>query len=165
MQILMKRLLLVLMLSVIGVVCSAQYHHLHHHLTPYEIALAQENQMLSNIRFDESKLQENPEVWARYQNYLTVNETARVKAKPYVASCWIGLGFMAASLIPLKAWEPNENDSALMWCSGLLTVGSVAAIVGCVGYSVQLSKIKYNKKEFIYYLRTTNNGVGIVSLF
>lgn len=153
----------------IGAVCSAQFHHHHphhhHYPTPYEIAMAQENHMLSNIRFDEDKLQENPEAWAKYQSYLAANEAASLKMKPYVASCWVGLGFMAASAIPLNSYSGRGSESSLMIGQGLLAVGTVAAIVGCVGYSFQLSTMKYNKKEFIYYLRTTNNGVGIVSLF
>lgn len=164
----MKRFVLVLLLSIIGLVSNAQFHHhhhhhsLHHHTSMLDVVRAVDEYHLSTILFDESKLQENPEVWARYQNYLAANETARLKSKPYVTTSWVGLGCMAASMIPLCV---AESDAAFVLGTGLLTVGSVVAMVGCVGYSLQISKMKYNKREFIYYLRTTNNGVGIVSLF
>lgn len=37
--------------------------------------------------------------------------------------------------------------------------------VGLIGIAVQIDRIKTNKKDFIYYLNTSNNGVGIVTIF
>lgn len=77
---------------------------------------------------------------------------------------------MCSSIIPLFVAESYDyddprSDTALGWSVGLFSVGSIAAIVGYYEMSLQLDRIKHNKKEFIYYLKTTNNGMGIVTIF
>ena len=42
---------------------------------------------------------------------------------------------------------------------------SIIISVGLIGIAVQIDRIKTNKKDFIYYLNTSNNGVGIVTIF
>jgi hypothetical protein len=58
-----------------------------------------------------------------------------------------------------------EDDPTFIAGASMLTVGCAVACVGLIGMAVQVNKIKVNKKEFIYYLKTTHNGIGIVSIF
>ena len=81
-----------------------------------------------------------------------------------------GLGIMASSIIPLcieggYAYDDPRADTTLAWEIGLLGAGTVVGTIGLIGSIVQLGKVKSQKKDFIYYLKTTNNGVGIVTLF
>ena len=58
-----------------------------------------------------------------------------------------------------------RSDTAFAWGIGLLSTGAVVGTIGCIGILVQSDKIRGKKKDFIYYLKTTNNGIGIVTLF
>lgn len=168
----MKRLILISVLfGVFSICCKAQYNS---NYTPFDYAIAaamtDEIYKLNNIRFDENALSRNPEAWAAYQKYLGINSYYAKKSKTYNTIGWIGVGVTCSSLIPLLLYcdydyDDPRGDSALGWSVGLLSVGGIAALVGYIGAFVQLDKLKANKKDFIYYLKTTNNGVGIVTIF
>lgn len=168
----MKRyFLIILILISSSFVSFAQFHK---YYSPYAYAAAaaevDETQKLNNIRFDARALADNPEVWANYRSYLDRQSKYLKQSKPYEIVFWSGLGVACTGLIPLFVqmdydYDDPRSDAALGWSIGLLSAGSVATIVGYCGMAVQLERIKDNKKEFIYYLKTSNNGVGIVTIF
>lgn len=92
------------------------------------------------------------------------------KYRTYSAIGWSGVGIGCLSLIPIFIeagydYDDPRSDRTFAIGIGGLSVGLITACVGYVGMAFQMDKIKTNKKEFIYYLRTTNNGIGIVSIF
>lgn len=159
----MKRLILTLTLLTIGFICNAQYNP---YYNPYlYAAIAAETDdtyRLNNIGFDENAIKQNPEAWDNYLNYLSINANYSKTYRTYSIVGWSGVGIMLASLIPLLS---SDSDSSLAWGCGLLGAGTIVSSVGLIGIAVQIDKIKTNKKDFIYYLKTSNNGVGIVTIF
>lgn len=154
-----KIFFLVAIICTVHFVSDAQYIP---YYNPYTYAALAANeyelQMLNNVRFDENALRQNPVVWENYMSYLRIEASLVRKNNVYRIVAWSGLAVTCISLIPIL----TDNYE---WGFGLLGVGGVAAIVGCIGSAVQVGKYKTNKKEFIYYLRTSNNGVGIIALF
>ncbi len=153
-------------LLTIGFTCKAQYNT---YYNPYLYAAlaaeTNETNKLNNIWFDENAIKQNPETWVNYMDYLKINEKHTKKYKNYSIVGWTGVGIMCVSLIPLCKSIYEYNDSLLAWGYGLLGAGTIMSCVGVAGMIVQLNKMKINKKNFIYYLKTSNNGVGIVVLF
>lgn len=166
----MKRIILIAVTFAICFICKAQYNYFNPYL--YSAIAAEtavetyDTYKLNSIRFDENLLRQNSEVWGTYKKYLQIDADYAKKSKVYSAISWVGLGVTCVSLIPMCLdFDGPKGDAALDWGIGLLCVGGVTSIVGLLGWAVQLDKIKTNKKEFIYYLKTTNNGVGIVTIF
>ena len=159
----MKHLILTLTLITVGVICNAQYNP---YYNPYlYAAIASETDdtyRLNNIRFDENAIKQNPEAWNSYLNYLSIDADYSKKYRTYSIVGWSGVGIMFASLIPLLS---SDSDSSLAWGCGLLGAGTIVSCIGLIGIAVQIDRIKTNKKDFIYYLNTSNNGVGIVTIF
>lgn len=71
---------------------------------------------------------------------------------------------MLIGLIPMS-YGSIKNDIALYSGTAIFTLGCLTSIIGYCGYTSQIGKIKINKKEFIYYLKTSHNGLGIVTVF
>ena len=166
----MKRFILISLLLLIGVVAKAQYNNFNPYLYAAISAEADDTYRLNNIRFDENAIRQNPEAWHTYNNYLSLNAEYLKKNKIYNALGWSGLGIMCLSCIPLLmplSYDYNDprSDTLLYTGLGLLSAGTIVSTIGLCGIAIQMDKIKINKKEFIYYLKTTNNGVGIVSIF
>lgn len=168
----MKRIVLIIIFwGICSFYCIAQYNN---NYTPFDYAIAaamtDEVYKLNNIRFDENALSQNPEAWNEYQKYLRIDSYYAKKSKTYNTIGWIGVGVTCTSLIPLIQYcnydyDDPRQDAALGWSVGLLCAGGITTLVGYIGAIVQLDKLKINKKDFIYYLKTTNNGVGIVTIF
>lgn len=155
----MKHLILTLALLTIGFMCNAQYNPYTHAKIAIE---TYERHQLNKIRFDETAIMQNPKAWNRYSDYLSLNAQYSKLSKIYIAVAWSGAGIMFTSVIPFLA---SDSTSSKLWGSGLLIGGTIISCVGGVGYFAQIAKIETNKKRFIYYLKTSNNGVGIVSVF
>lgn len=166
----MRRILLLSALLLLGCTCCMAQYNDYYNPYDYAVAAAETNEIyrLNNIRFDENALSRNPEAWAAYQDYLEINEYYANKSKTYNTVAWIGAGVACLSLIPLLVSGDSAgpgSDAALGWSAGLLSAGGIAAVVGYTGVAVQLREMRNNKKQFIYYLKTTNNGIGIVTIF
>ena len=146
-----------------NVCCRAQYNY-YYSPRDYAVAAAEVNETyrLRNIQFDENALRKNPEAWQAYQNYLQVNEYYAEKRDTYSTVTWIGVGAVCLAAIPVAV---SHEPIAAGLSVSLMSAGAITALVGSSGMAVQLNAMKSSKKEFIYYLKTTNNGVGIVSLF
>lgn len=171
----MKRIILIAIILMPGFICKAQYNTYYNpYYDPYTYAAVaaetDETYRLNNIRFDENAIRQNPKAWDAYLNYLETNTKYVKKNKTYSTIAWTGLGVSCASLIPVCLYagydyDDPRSDVALGCGIGLLCAGGIATIVGAIGSLVQIDMIKANKKEFIYYLKTTNNGIGIVTIF
>ena len=167
----MKHLVFLFSLLLIPAFGKAQYNNNYNpYLTAALTAEAIDNKQLGNIRFDPNVLKHNPEVWEAYQTYLGQIEQLNKKNKIYTTFAFSGLGIMAVSLIPLfmelsYAYDDPRSDIAYAWGIGLFSTGAVFGTIGCIGALVLSDKIRGKKKDFIYYLKTTNNGIGIVTLF
>lgn len=159
----MKNLILILTLLTFCFISNAQYNP---YYNPYlYAAIAAETEdtyRLNNIRFDENAIKQNPDAWNSYLNYQSINAIYLKKYRAYSIVGWSGVGIMCASLIPMLS---SDSDSSLAWGLGLLGAGTIVSSVGLIGLAIQIDKIKINKKNFIYYLKTNNNGVGIVAIF
>lgn len=167
----MKQLVFLLSLILIPALGKAQYNNTYNpYLTAALTAEAIDNKNLDNIRFDPNVLEQNPEAWETYQTYLDQVEQLNKKGKIYNTLTFSGLGIMAVSLIPMFVGESYaigdpRYDTTFAWGIGLLSTGTVVGTIGLIGSLVQSDRIKGKKKDFIYYLKTTNNGIGIVTLF
>ena len=166
----MKRFILVAIIILSGVAAKAQYNYFNPVLYGIATADAVDTYKLNNIRFDESALRTNQEAWSAYNNYVTLNDRYAKTMKAYTITGWSGLGVMCLSLIPtFIALDYNDDDSRgkipMGVGLGMLCAGTVTSCVGLIGMAIQMDKIKTAKKEFIFYLKTTHNGIGIVSLF
>lgn len=168
----MKRFILIIFMLLMGLTAKAQYAnpYLYAAIAAEANAEANDTHMLNNIRFDERALMQNPEAWTAYNKYQSLNAEYYRKNKIYSALGWSGLGIATVSLIPMCTslkydYDDPRGDRDLYIGLGLLSAGTIVSCVGLLGAAVQMDKIKINKKDFIYYLKTTNNGVGIVSIF
>lgn len=166
----MKRFFLISLLSLTGLVAKAQYNNFNPYLYAAISAETDDTYRLNNIRFDESAIRQNPEAWRTYNNYLSLNAEYLKKNKIYTAIGWSGLGIMCLSLIPMLMpssydYDDPRSDALLYTGLGILSAGAIVSSIGLCGIAIQMDRIKINKKEFIYYLKTTNNGIGIVSIF
>lgn len=167
----MKRLFILFSLLLIPTLGKAQYiDYSNPYLSAALTAEAIDSKQLENIRFDPKVLMQNPIAWEAYQTYLGQVEQLYKRSKTYNALIYTGLGVMAVSLVPMfMASSYNivdpRSDKAFAWGIGLLSTGTVVGTVGLIGSLVQSDKIKGKKKDFIYYLKTSNNGIGIVTLF
>lgn len=163
----MKNVIIITALFLSCFISKAQYN-------PYTYAVAaaevDEEYKLSNIRFDVEALKANPKAWSAYQDYLSVNSNYQKKANVYGKVTLAGLGVTCASFIPMLLASGYDYDDSrgdvMMGCGlGLLCAGGITSLIGCYGWVIQADRMNSNKKDFIFYLKTTNNGVGIVSLF
>ncbi len=151
-------------------ISKAQYNYSNLGLYAAIAAEIDDTYRLNNIRFDESAIVENPEAWRAYGNYLSLDVEYMKKSKMYSAIGWTGVGVACLSLIPIcvsNAYDYNgsRSDAVFGVGIGLCCAGGIASCVGLIGMAFNMDKIKMNKKNFIYYLKTTNNGIGIVSIF
>lgn len=135
-----------------------------------ELVEKQHIQALNNIRFDENALRESPEVWNNYLTYQSMQNSYSQKCKKYDIMAFTGLGIEVLSLIPALMYLNCSYDDpmelvydATFWT--MLSGGAVVGLVGCLGSLSINSKIRQNKEDFIFYLKTCNNGIGIVTLF
>ena len=94
-------------------------------------------------------------------NYLKIDADYSKKYRTYSIIGLAGVGIMLVSIIPFF----NDSDSSLALGYGLLGTGTILSSIGLIGITVQIDKMKINKKDFIYYLKTSNNGIGIVAIF
>ena len=167
----MKHLVFLFILLWIPTLGKAQYINTYNpYLTAALTAEAIDNKKLDNIRFDPEAINQNLAAWETYQTYLDQVQKLNKKNKIYTALAYSGLGIMTVSLIPIfmessYAIGDPRSDTAFAWGIGLLSTGAVVGTIGCIGILVQSDKIRGKKKDFIYYLKTTNNGIGIVTLF
>lgn len=166
----MKRFIILFSILFFGFVAKAQYNNFNPYLYAAISAETDDTYRLNNIRFDENAIRENPDAWRAYNNYLSLNAEYLKKNKIYSAIGWSGLGIMCLSVIPMLMpssydYDDPRSDNLLYTGLGMLCVGTVVSSIGLCGIAVQIDKIKINKKEFIYYLKTTNNGIGVVSIF
>ena len=167
----MKHLVFLFILLWIPTLGKAQYINTYNpYLTAALTAEAIDNKKLDNIRFDPEAIKQNLDAWETYQTYLDQVQKLNKKNKIYTALAYSGLGIMTVSLIPIfmessYAIGDPRSDTAFAWGIGLLSTGAVVGTIGCIGILVQSDKIRGKKKDFIYYLKTTNNGIGIVTLF
>jgi len=167
----MKHLVFLFSLLLISNLGKAQYINTYNpYLAAALTAEAVDNKQLGNIRFDPNAIKQNLAAWETYQTYLDQVEQLKKKDKVYTALAFSGLGIMAVSLIPMFIGESYaigdpRYDTTFAWGIGLLSTGTVVGAIGLIGSLVQSDRIKGKKKDFIYYLKTTNNGVGIVTLF
>ena len=166
-----KHLVFLFSLLLIPALGKAQYNNTYNpYLAAALTAEAVNNKHLDNIRFDPNALMQNPEVWEAYQTYLGQVKQLNKKDKIYTTFAYSGLGIMAVSLIPIfmessYSYDDPRSDAAFAWGIGLLSTGAVVGTIGCIGALIQSDRIRGKKKDFIYYLKTTNNGIGIVTLF
>ena len=167
----MKLLFILFSLLLIPTLGRAQYNDYYNpYLTAALTAEAIDSKQLENIRFDPNVLVQNPEAWETYQTYLGQVEQLNKKSKTYNVLMYTGIGVMAVSLIPIfmessySIGDPR-SDTAFAWGIGLSSAGAVVGTIGLIGSLVQSDRIKGKKKDFIYYLKTSNNGIGIVTLF
>lgn len=154
----MKKVILLVLLLTVGFLCNAQVDvrfYTDYYYTPEQYAKAMENQALKSIRFDEYALSENPIAWENYLKYTELQNSFHKKKTAFAITGWAGLGIAAAGLL--------VQDDTLG--PVLAITGGLAAVIGCTGTTIFSFKLKNNKKDFVYYLRATNNGVGIVTLF
>lgn len=161
----MKRFILVISMLLMGLMAKAQYHHYNPYLYAAIAAETDDTYRLNNIRFDEYAIMQNPTAWRAYKEYQSRDLEYFKKRRAYNAVAWTGLGVMGASLIPLAVAAGSENDNAMIAGVTMCGVGTITACIGYLGAASMNGKIKGNKKDFIYYLKTTNNGIGIVSIF
>ncbi len=171
----MKRLILTTVILTMGFICKAQYNTYYNPYLSASIAAGafaetNDSYQLDNIRFDENAICKNPSACASYKRYLEIENGILKKEKIYEGVIWGGVGVICSSLIPICMcldydYDDPRSDTAINWSIGLLSGGSVMTIIGAIGWSVQIGKYKTNKKDFIYYLKTTNNGIGVVTIF
>lgn len=163
-----RQLLLLAILAINTCLCQAQYYR---NYNPYEVAVitedVKETRMLNNIRFNEEALKSNAEAWNRYQAYQNEIATYQKESRTYEIITYSGLGIACASLVPMMMGGNSISSarSAMYWGTGLLTLGGLTTLVGYVGMSIQSDRIKTSKKELIYYLKASHNGIGIVTIF
>lgn len=162
----MRRFVLILLMLGASAICKAQFHYGYEY-TPYDYAKANakvmEEYQLSNIRFDEYALQQNPGVWENYLKYKDLQTNLYKKDNTYSIVAWSGFGALAAGALFTSAL--GHTDVGTYAGPVLIIAGGIATLVGSAGMLIYDSKIKTNKKEFIYYLKAANNGIGIVTLF
>lgn len=166
----MKKLLSVLVLLLCGLALKAQYSPYYNPYMAAEIAgesIAKNEQIrqLNNVRFDEKALKENPVAWGEYCNYLNRNKEYDQKSDVWSFTLYMGLGLSAISLIPILSANHSNSDSLTNLGIGLCAGGCTLMLIGEVGIAVLKDRQRENKENFIFYLKTTNNGVGIVTLF
>ena len=157
----MKKFLIIWGLCIFGInTVNAQYYN------PYNtaVAIAETNEIyqLNNIKFDVNAISKNPIALNEYNCYVERHNTYAKRAKNSLIWGCTGCGVALLGCIPM-CWYSNT----IAFYSGC-AITSIGAIIGTIGYCCyigQISNIKYNKKNFIYYLKTTNNGIGIVTIF
>ena len=161
----MKRFVLVAVMLVTAFVAKAQFHP---YYSPYEYADATlraiDDYKLGHIAFDEGAIKDNPDAWERYMNYLGVKSELSKRYRTYSTVCWTGVGITCASMIPFMV-AGGDRFEAFTVSEIIGGIGGIAALVGALGMATQSNRIKFAKKEMIYYLRASNNGIGIVTLF
>ena len=157
----MKKFLIICFLCIFGInTVNAQYYN------PYDtaVAIAETNEIyqLNNIKFDVNVISKNPIALNEYNCYVERHNTYAQRAKNSLIWGYTGCGVALLGCIPM-CWYSNS----IAFYSGC-AITSIGAIIGIIGYCCyigQISNIKYNKKNFIYYLKTTNDGIGIVTIF
>ena len=160
----MKKYLLLLVFFSVCTVCRAQYYY-----NPVVVTGDDETTKLNNIRFDVDAIGSNDAAYARYVEYSDKERSYARRRTFWSAVGWTGFGVSCASLIPmfkeldLPSGDPR-SEQLLDRSLGLALGGLGAICVGCVGWSSVNGKMKSNKKDMIFYLKTTNNGVGIVTI-
>lgn len=161
----MKKLYLIIFLALLGYTCSAQYNYNYH---PDDYASAFEARKLNNVRFNPEAFADNPAICNRYTEYLNYNAECSKKRESWANVEVVGGVIACIGLVPMFESLNKEGDtgSALTAIgAGISFTGLITVLVGWAGYSEANNKMKNNKKEMIYYLKTNNNGVGIVTLF
>ncbi len=158
----MKKVILICILSILGISSvNAQYYY-----NPYgtAVAIAETNEtyQLNNIKFDINEISKNPVALNEYNCYVERHNNYVKKAKNGLVWGYVGCGAMILGCIPMCSYN---NDAAFYSGCAIVSIGAVVGTIGYCCYIGQMSNIKYNKKNFIYYLKTTNNGIGIVTIF
>ncbi len=166
----MKRLVLLSLSLFIVSICRAQYSYYDPLLTAALVNENAEIQKLNNIRFDSKAIAENPAAFNEYMAFLDRDEIYSKKRRNWDIVGGVSAGVALAGLIPLfkssdygfddPKREQLEKTSMYMMGGGLLGM-----LIGYAGRSSFNKKMVINKKDFIFYLKTTNNGIGIVTIF
>jgi len=171
----MKHSIFIVLFGLMSIICKAQYNS-STYVMPIIVSGESEDDKLDKIRFDDNLLKQNPATRNAYNNYLDdVNKLSK-KSKIWSSVAYTGLAIECTAFIPLFMYlnsdeefsdnpDYSKEDRELGWTIGLASVGFVACITGgCKALSFH-RKINNRKKDFIYYLKTRNNGLGIVVLF
>lgn len=170
-----KFLILLISLFICASFTYAQYNP---YYNPYSVAEYTANKIseneyireLNNLRFDENAISENPEVYSNYLNYIQTQKDLNKKIKIYDVVGYSGLGLTVIGLIPLFKGlncdynDPNE-ETYYVTSSCLIGCGLIMTTICYIGELSINSKIIRNKEDFVFYLRTYNNGIGIITLF
>ena len=135
-----------------------------------EFVRKQHIQELNNIRFDEKEILKNEQAYTNYLTYCQAQNDLSKKSKTYDIIGYSGLGVGIVALYPLYKGltcdydDPNE-DKYYITSLSLLGIGTLLCTVCYIGELSINSKMVENKENFIFYLKTYNNGIGIVTLF
>ncbi|MBO7257087.1 MAG: hypothetical protein J6V04_07165 [Bacteroidales bacterium] len=163
----MRKLLIILTLMTIGTAyCHAQYFGSYSYTQVAEGISKQYK--LNSVTFNEDEIRNNPDSWAYYLEYLEKQNSNRQEMRKYSIAAFSGLGAMCISAIPFCInYSDNTNAKNIAhYCGyGLLTAGGICAIVGAIGVITFTKRINNNKREMIVHLQTTNNGLGIITVF
>jgi len=169
----MKRFVLIIFILCLGLCCRAQYHpYYDYYHDPYGAAaygadrLSRNEQIrqLNNIRFDEEAIAKNPAALEEYRNYLSRHKEYETKGNNWFTLECLGLGLSFVGTIPLIIGGPGDSAlTDMSYCA--IGAGLIGALIGSIGVSTCNEYKISNKENFIFYLKTTNNGIGIVSLF
>lgn len=171
----MKKLIIIVTLLLCRIALKAQYNPYYNPYRAAEIAgesIAKNEQIrqLNNVRFDEDAIKQNPAAYEEYLNFLARDTEYDQKRSGWYTAAFIGLGLELAGAIPVLIgsnmdYNDPQGEKLMSVGIGVMSVGLIGMLVGYLGGSSFDNKIISNKENFIFYLKTTNNGVGIVTLF
>ena len=169
----MKKFLLICTLMSFALICKAQYYISQPYIDHVAIASAirddEETRMLNNIRFDANAFRDNEVLYNRYLDFCKNDELYSNRRDTWDTIAGGGALVALSGLIPMgmalfPKYEANV-DKLMGWSLGILSVGAVVGYIGYIGSKCEDDNMKQNKKDMIYYLKVTNNGVGIITTF
>lgn len=145
-------------------ISKAQYR-----VYPYYNPESEEILQMNNIRFNSKEISDKPEVFNRYIQYLENEEYLENKRKLYEGVGCSGLVISIAGLVTMCCntydYKDPRSDRLDNISLGLTLGGLLVSSVGYVGWASYNIKMKDNKKEFVFYLKANNNGLGIITIF
>lgn len=166
----MKRIVLLSLSLFIVSFCRAQYNNYDPLLTAALVSENAEIQKLNNIRFDSKAIADNPAAFNEYMAFLDRDEIYSKKRRNWDIVGGVSAGVALAGLIPLFKssdydYDDPQRDKLEKTTMYMMGGGLLGMLIGYAGRSRFNTKMVINKKDFIFYLKTTNNGIGIVTIF
>lgn len=166
----MKRIVLLSLSLFIVSFCRAQYNYYDPLLTAALVSENVEIQQLNNIRFDSKAIAENPTAFNEYKAFLERDEFFSKKRSNWDLVAGVSAGVALAGLIPFfkssdYAYDDPKGEQLERTSMWMMGGGLLGMLIGYAGHASFNTMMVNNKKDFIFYLKTTNNGIGIVTIF